>query len=1234
MSSPKQLLLTSLFAATATLSGQAGTFTNNFDAGLPANTAVYGNTVVESTGGVNNSGVLKLTKAINSQTAGFVINDFDSGATIYGFDADFDILLGPGNPPADGLAFCFGTLPDGTWDENGPSASLAFRFQLYPYSDEVHNPNISVAMGGTKFITRKYDVSGANGILTFPDYAHVHIRVNADGSFNMDFKGQTIFTNYFIPNYTPTSGRFGFGGRTGGANANQWVDNLKITTLLTPMVGISQQPRTQKVLTGQPAVLETRINNTDGVTLQWYKGAAQVPGANSDTLTIPAVAAGDAGAYHLVATGPNNTVTSADAVITVVNLTLPSSPQVSLNFDDGLQPANTLLAGSAIVNGTGGVNGTGSLQLTPPINGQSGAVIIADPSAGAAVYGFTAQFDLTAGGGSTPPADGFAFAFGTDIPDSPTGEFEAGGGLGNGLRVTFDIYDNDGITGLASPVEGAQPAPSIDVRLGSQVLGSVRLPLSFLETAADTYGQTIVQLNTDGTLNVVYRGVLVFDRLPVPNFVSYSGARFALAARTGGLNANFSLDNLQITEVTGVGGLRIATQPVAQTVLVSRPATFSVVVNDATGTTYQWMRGGVAIPGATDATYTLPTPSLADSGVNFKVQATKGATVVTSSDAALTVVDLTAPTSPTLSLNFDNGAVPANTAVSGSANVAATGGVNGSGMLVLTVNQNSLAGGFIIQPLLSGAEASGLWASFDLHISEGSGTPADGFSFNFAPDVNTSGSGPEPSVAGLSVVFDTYNNGGGEAPAIEVRWKGTIISSTKVPWSDIDTGPGFRTVLVRVTPAGVLDFAYGDRVLARNLQIPNYSFITAGKFGFFANTGGENESHWVDNINIQATKSSAPLGIAVQPADTTVMEGRTASFTVQLTDPAGATYQWSKNGTAISGATQSAYTTPATVFADSGAKFKVHAVGPGGAVDSRDAVLTVVQPITITGPQVTFDFNDGNLPFLPAPNDTVQTILNGSAGGGYIDTTGGLNDSGVLKLTDAINGQGGTFIVPDFNNGQPVKAFTAYFAVRVGGGTPLTPADGFSFVWATDLADNVVFSENGSGSGLTIGFDIYNNSGEAPSFNLFYKGVNLATKMVGISALETGDAFENVYIRLNPEGTVDVQYKNDVVFNHVALPGFTAQSGARFAWGARTGGYNENQWIDNIKLATTSGQSQIPIGFSVSGGNLRMTWGEGFKLQSSPTLIPSNWTDVAGATSPYTTPTGNPSLFYRLINTP
>src|SRR5258708_32436212 len=70
------------------------------------------------------------------------------------------------------------------------------------------------------------------------------------------------------------------------------------------------------------------------------------------------------------------------------------------------------------------------------------------------------------------------------------------------------------------------------------------------------------------------------------------------------------------------------------------------------------------------------------------------------------------------------------------------------------------------------------------------------------------------------------------------------------------------------------------------------------------------------------TVNAAPVApsITIQPGSQTVTAGQTASFSVAATGTAPLSYQWHKNGAAISGATSSRYTAPATTDCSSGAQ--------------------------------------------------------------------------------------------------------------------------------------------------------------------------------------------------------------------------------------------------------------------------------------------------------------------------
>jgi glucose/arabinose dehydrogenase len=88
--------------------------------------------------------------------------------------------------------------------------------------------------------------------------------------------------------------------------------------------------------------------------------------------------------------------------------------------------------------------------------------------------------------------------------------------------------------------------------------------------------------------------------------------------------------------------------------------------------------------------------------------------------------------------------------------------------------------------------------------------------------------------------------------------------------------------------------------------------------------------------------------IITQPADLTVAQGQSASFTVAASGAAPLSFQWQRNQMNISGATSSTYTLSPAVFADNGAKFRCVVTNGSGAATSNEATLTVNAPPTIT----------------------------------------------------------------------------------------------------------------------------------------------------------------------------------------------------------------------------------------------------------------------------------------------
>ena len=110
-------------------------------------------------------------------------------------------------------------------------------------------------------------------------------------------------------------------------------------------------------------------------------------------------------------------------------------------------------------------------------------------------------------------------------------------------------------------------------------------------------------------------------------------------------------------------------------------------------------------------------------------------------------------------------------------------------------------------------------------------------------------------------------------------------------------------------------------------------------FGVVVNNSAGTASSSAATLTVNAA-ATAP-SITAQPSNQTVTAGQGATFSVTATGTAPVSYQWRKNGSNITGATSSSYTTPATTTADDGSTFDVVVSNSAGSATSNPATLTV-----------------------------------------------------------------------------------------------------------------------------------------------------------------------------------------------------------------------------------------------------------------------------------------------------
>ena len=133
-------------------------------------------------------------------------------------------------------------------------------------------------------------------------------------------------------------------------------------------------------------------------------------------------------------------------------------------------------------------------------------------------------------------------------------------------------------------------------------------------------------------------------------------------------------------------------------------------------------------------------------------------------------------------------------------------------------------------------------------------------------------------------------------------------------------------------------------------------------------------------ITITNTSGASPPTLTTQPQSRAVTNGGSASFTVVATG--SPTYQWRKFGTNMPGATSATYAIGATTTNSAG-NYTLVASNSSGAITSRVAVLTVLDPPSIASQPQSLIVTNGNIAAFQVaafgiPPPTYQWRFNGT----------------------------------------------------------------------------------------------------------------------------------------------------------------------------------------------------------------------------------------------------------------
>ncbi|HEY4277056.1 MAG TPA: hypothetical protein VGM91_02490 [Conexibacter sp.] len=467
-------------------------------------------------------------------------------------------------------------------------------------------------------------------------------------------------------------------GALSGDDAVQWnkigsytvtVSDTSSTDGLTPTratIDIAKAGVTTVELDDSAPVYQATSSAPSASEVLLAMGAAIVNGDGQPTIDLTGAVAGDdavrfdtPGLYHVTV---SDTAAADDAapvtvVIKVVAVSVVTA-DTTVYFNTSTPPTNASILSAAGAKITDGAGNTVSGTLTVTVGSDCGMTVGTCTATinGTDMYGFatapaTVEVDVSAAvvsvahdtatftaTGSAPSQAALVSALGATVSGSALGGTPAvdTSNVDWSVPGTYAVTVGDGEAHDAADTVAASihvvPVPYVTVPDAT-----VYLPMS----GANPLAATTLLANASATITDVYGNTV----------------HGTLSADTSAVNA--SVAGTYSATITGTDDFGNASSPVTVTVVVylsaQQPGTVSISGTAAVGATltatpagwaaladpsYQWLRGGVEIPGATGSTYTV---TAADAGQTLAVRMTESPEWYSTASATSAAVTVPAP---------------------------------------------------------------------------------------------------------------------------------------------------------------------------------------------------------------------------------------------------------------------------------------------------------------------------------------------------------------------------------------------------------------------------------------------------------------------------------------------------------------------------------------------------------------------------------------------------------------